>query len=54
MEDLGVPTGIGELGYGEDDIEDLVKGARAQQRLLAVAPREVGGNDLARILRESL
>jgi alcohol dehydrogenase class IV len=54
MEDLSVPTGIGELGYGEDDIEDLVKGALAQQRLLAVAPREVGATDLAAILRASL
>jgi hydroxyacid-oxoacid transhydrogenase len=54
MEDLGVPTAIGELGYGEEDIEDLVKGALAQQRLLAVAPREVGATDLAEILRASL
>src|SRR3954454_15723511 len=42
MDDLGVPAGIGALGYGADDIDDLVEGALAQQRLLAVAPREVG------------
>src|SRR4051794_11040095 len=54
MRDVGAPAGIGELGYDEDDIDVLVEGALAQQRLLAVAPREVGGNDLARILRESL
>ncbi len=54
MEDLGVPTGIGELGYAEDDISDLVQGALAQQRLLAGAPREVGPADLAAILRASL
>jgi alcohol dehydrogenase class IV len=54
MRDVGAPAGIGELGYGEDDIEALVEGALQQQRLLAVAPREVGANDLARILRESL
>ena len=54
MDDLGVPTSIGELGYGEDDIEALVQGALAQQRLLAVAPREVGAADLADILRRSL
>ena len=34
-------VGIGELGYGEDDIDALVEGALEQQRLLAVAPREV-------------
>jgi alcohol dehydrogenase class IV len=54
MRDVGAPAGIGELGYDEDDIEALVEGALQQQRLLAVAPREVGANDLARILRESL
>src|SRR3954470_5739245 len=54
MRDVGAPSGIRELGYGEDDIDALVEGALQQQRLLAVAPREVGGNDLAAILRESL
>jgi alcohol dehydrogenase class IV len=54
MEDLGVPTGIGALGYSEDDIDALVEGALAQQRLLAVAPREVTADDLAAILRDSL
>jgi alcohol dehydrogenase class IV len=54
MRDVGAPAGIGELGYEEDDIDALVEGALQQQRLLAVAPREVGANDLARILRESL
>jgi hydroxyacid-oxoacid transhydrogenase len=54
MRDVGAPSGIAELGYGEDDIEALVKGALQQARLLAVAPREVGADDLARILRESV
>jgi alcohol dehydrogenase class IV len=54
MRDVGAPAGIAELGYDEADIEALVEGALQQQRLLAVAPREVGANDLARILRESL
>jgi alcohol dehydrogenase class IV len=53
MRDVGAPSGIAELGYEEDDVDALVEGALAQQRLLAVAPREVGANDLARILRES-
>ena len=54
MRDVGAPTGITELGYDEDDIEQLVEGALQQQRLLAVAQREVGARDLARILHESL
>jgi hydroxyacid-oxoacid transhydrogenase len=52
--DVGAPRGIRELGYGEDDIPALVEGALKQQRLLVVAPREAGPDQLAAILRESL
>jgi hydroxyacid-oxoacid transhydrogenase len=54
MRDVGAARGIAELGYGEDDIPALVEGALKQHRLLVVAPREAGPDDLARILRESL
>ena len=54
MQDVGAPRGIRELGYGEDDIDDLVDGAMKQQRLLVLAPREVAEEDLAGILRESM
>ena len=54
MRDVGVPTSLGELGYGEDDIDALVEGALKQQRLLVIAPRQAGPNELAAILRESL
>ena len=40
MRDVGAPSGIAELGYGEDDIPALVEGALKQQRLLVIAPRE--------------
>ena len=53
MADLGVPS-LSELGYAEEDIPALVRGARAQERLLAGAPREVTDDDLSAILRESL
>ena len=54
MRDVGAPAGIAELGYGEEDLPALVEGARRQQRLLAVAPREPSDGDLADILRASL
>jgi hydroxyacid-oxoacid transhydrogenase len=54
MRDVGAPRGVAELGYGEDDIPALVEGALKQQRLLVVAPREAGPDQLAAILRESL
>jgi alcohol dehydrogenase class IV len=54
MRDVGAPSGIAALGYGEDDIPDLVDGALKQQRLLVIAPREARADDLTAILRASL
>ena len=53
MRDIGIPAGIGAVGYGEGDVDDLVEGARQQQRLLAIAPagadRRRPGRDPARL-----
>jgi hydroxyacid-oxoacid transhydrogenase len=54
MRDIDLPNGIGEVGYDEGDVDDLVEGALQQQRLLATAPREVTADDAAGILRASL
>jgi hydroxyacid-oxoacid transhydrogenase len=54
MKDIGAPRGVRELGYDEDDVDDLVEGAVKQQRLLVGAPREVTEEDLANIIRESM
>jgi hydroxyacid-oxoacid transhydrogenase len=54
MRDVGVPTSLQQLGYDEGDIDELVEGALKQERLLVIAPREAGPDDLARILNESL
>ena len=54
MRDVGAPRGIRELGYTEDDVDDLVDGAMKQQRLLVGSPRETTEEDLANILRESM
>jgi hydroxyacid-oxoacid transhydrogenase len=54
MRDVEMPNGLGEVGYAESDVPDLVEGALQQQRLLATAPREVEADDLAGILQASL
>jgi hydroxyacid-oxoacid transhydrogenase len=54
MKDVGAPRGVRELGYSEDDIDQLVEGAMKQQRLLVGTPKEVTEEDLANILRESM
>jgi len=50
----GLPSGLGEIGYGEDDIPALTKGSFAQQRLLAQAPCPVTEEDLAGIYRDAM
>jgi alcohol dehydrogenase class IV len=54
MKDVGAPRGLRELGYDEEDVDQLVDGAIKQERLLVLSPREVTEDDLANILRESM
>jgi hydroxyacid-oxoacid transhydrogenase len=54
MRDIGTPNGIGALGYGEDDVDELVAGTMKQQRLLVIAPRDATDDDLAGIFRSSV
>src|SRR3954454_22417122 len=54
MRDIAIPNGLGAVGYGKDDVDDLVEGAMKQQRLLATAPRDVHEEDAAGILERSL
>lgn len=54
MRDVGIPNGVGAVGFGEGDIPDLVDGAMKQQRLLATCPRVVTEGDLAGIFRRSV
>jgi hydroxyacid-oxoacid transhydrogenase len=54
MRDVGAPSGVRALGYDEDDVSDLVGGAVKQQRLLVISPREVGEEELAAIIGESM
>jgi hydroxyacid-oxoacid transhydrogenase len=54
MRDVDAPRGVSEFGYGEDDIPALVDGAAKQQRLLAVAPKDVSEDDLRHIITASM
>jgi hydroxyacid-oxoacid transhydrogenase len=54
MRDIGIPNGIGAVGYTEDDIPDLVPGTMKQQRLLATCPRPVTEDDIASIFGKSI
>jgi alcohol dehydrogenase class IV len=52
--DVGAPTRLRELGYGEDDLAALVAGALEQRRLLVGSPKAVGADELEQLLRASL
>ncbi len=54
MRDVGAPSGVAELGYGEEDIPTLVEGALQQQRLLVLAPREPDAEQLGQLFRDSM
>jgi alcohol dehydrogenase class IV len=54
MREVGIPAGIGAVGFDSGDIDSLVDGTMKQQRLLATAPREVTADDVAGILDESI
>jgi alcohol dehydrogenase class IV len=54
MKETGLPNGIADLGYREDDVGALAAGAYAQQRPLVMAPREVSEDDLAAIYRQAM
>ncbi|WP_326838155.1 hydroxyacid-oxoacid transhydrogenase [Amycolatopsis rhabdoformis] len=54
MREIGIPAGIGAVGYAESDVDSLVEGTLKQQRLLATAPRAASSDDLAGILRSSV
>ncbi|MER6171979.1 hydroxyacid-oxoacid transhydrogenase [Streptosporangium sp. NPDC001681] len=54
MRDIGLPGGIGGVGYTEADVPALTEGAMKQQRLLSTAPRPVTEDDLTKILTRSI
>jgi alcohol dehydrogenase class IV len=54
MRDVGMPSGLAEVGYDQSDVTDLVAGAMQQQRLLSISPRATSEDDLARIFGDSL
>jgi alcohol dehydrogenase class IV len=54
MKDIGIPNGIGGVGYTESDVPDLVPGTMKQQRLLATCPKTPTEDDIADILTKSV
>jgi hydroxyacid-oxoacid transhydrogenase len=54
MRDIGIPNGLGGVGYSEADVPDLVPGTMKQQRLLATCPKTPTEDDISTILNKSI
>jgi alcohol dehydrogenase class IV len=54
MRDLGMPNGVGGVGYGEQHVKALVEGTLPQARLLSNAPREATREVLEGLFRNAL
>lgn len=54
MQQTNMPNGIAGVGYAESNVDDLVSGAFAQQRLLSNAPCQVHKNDLKRLYQDAI
>ena len=51
---LGMPNGLAAVGYGPDDLDDLVAGTLPQHTVTKLSPRPASAEDLRRMFRESM
>jgi len=54
MKRLGIPNGLNGVGYTTDDIPQLVEGTLPQHRVIKIAPRPVGAEDLEKIFADAM
>jgi hydroxyacid-oxoacid transhydrogenase len=54
MKQIGMPNGLKAVGYGLQDIEQLVAGTLAQSRITQLSPRPVKAEDLVDLFINSL
>ena len=54
LRQLDVPNGLSAVGYGPDDVENLVEGTLPQHRVTKLAPRPTGADELRSLFRSSM
>ncbi len=54
MKQAGLPNGLSAVGYGPDDLDDLVAGTLPQKTVTILSPRPASPEDLRRLFEESL
>ena len=54
MRQTGMPNGLSAVGYGPDDVDDLVAGTLPQHRVTKLSPRPADARDLEHLFLESM
>jgi len=54
MRKTGVPNGLSAVGFGPEDIDQLVAGTMLQKRLTALSPRQASAEDFTQLFQDSL
>jgi len=54
MRRAGIPNGLSAVGYGPDDVDQLVNGTLPQHRVTKLSPRPAGAEDLKQLFLDSL
>ncbi|HMP41094.1 MAG TPA: hydroxyacid-oxoacid transhydrogenase [Roseiflexaceae bacterium] len=54
LRQIGMPNGLADVGFGEQDIDQLVAGTLPQHRVTKLAPRPVDAPTLRQLFHESL
>jgi hydroxyacid-oxoacid transhydrogenase len=54
MRRIGMPNGLRAVGFGPEDVEQLVAGTLPQHRVTKLSPRPAGADDLRQLFLDSL
>jgi len=54
MRSTGIPNGLSAVGYGPDDVDQLVAGTLPQHRVTKLSPRPASAGDLKQLFLDSL
>jgi len=54
MRKVGMPNGLGAVGYGPDDVDKLVEGTLPQHRVTKLSPRPARAEDLKQLFLDSM
>jgi hydroxyacid-oxoacid transhydrogenase len=54
MKRVGMPNGLGAVGYGSQDVDKLVEGTLPQHRVTQLSPRPAEADDLKQLFLDSM